>query len=321
MIIVTGAYGFIGSCLIQGLNDLGHRDIVVVDDFYQEHKSINIAGKGVREWIHRDIFPTWFAKSAGYVDFVFHIGARTDTISRDKQVFDTLNLNYTREIWKICARAGVPLVYASSAATYGDGAQGYSDDHALLPDLKPMNLYAQSKHDFDLWALDQTDAPPRWAGLKFFNVYGPNENHKGRMASVVWHGYRQIRETGSLQLFQSHRKGIADGEQRRDFIYVKDIVSICLHFMQHACGNAIYNAGTGHARTFLDLGHALFHAMDLAPSIAFIPTPESIRETYQYFTQAETSKLRNCGYTQEFVSLEDGVREYVQSFLATGAYL
>lgn len=320
MIVVTGAYGFIGSCLVQRLNEHGHHDIIVVDDFYKDKKEPNLVGKQIREWVHRDIFLPWFAKHARYGDICFHLGARTDTTSKDKPVFDSLNLNYSKEIWKICTQAGVPLIYASSAATYGDGAHGYRDNHDGLTDLKPMNLYAQSKHDFDLWALSQETAPPRWAGLKFFNVYGPNEYHKARMASVVWHGYKQITETGQLKLFKSHKKGIKDGEQKRDFIYVKDIADICLHFMQHVCPNGIYNAGTGEARTFLDLAHALFAALNIPPAVEFIPTPENIRDTYQYYTQAEMDKLRSVGYHRDFYSLESGVSEYVREFLVHSRY-
>ena len=320
MIVVTGAYGFIASCLVQRLNEHGHRDIVVVDDFYKDKKGPNLAGKGVRDWIHREIFPPWFSKNAKYIDFILHLGARTDTTSKDKKVFDELNLQYSKDIWKTCARVGVPLVYASSAATYGDGTHGYRDDHATLSLLKPMNLYAQSKHDFDLWVIGQKTAPPRWQGLKFFNVYGPNEYHKGRMASVIWHGYKQITETGTLKLFQSHKEDIKDGEQKRDFIYVKDIADICLHFMEHECPNGIYNAGTGYARTFLDLGRALFASLELPEAIEFIPTPENIRDTYQYFTQAEMEKLRGAGYHKEFTPLENGVKEYVREFLVPRVY-
>lgn len=320
MIVVTGAYGFIGSCLVRQLNEIGRKDIVVVDDFYQDRKEPNLMSKWIREWIHRDIFLTWFAKNAKYIDVVFHLGARTDTTSRDKPVFDELNLRYSQEIWKICARSGVVLIYASSAATYGDGAHGYDDDHALLSRLKPMNAYAESKHAFDLWALEQKQAPPRWAGLKFFNVYGPNEYHKDRMASVAWHGYEQIRATGTLKLFQSHKEGVADGHQKRDFIYVKDVVDVCTHFMQSECPNAIYNLGTGQARTFLDLGNAIFKAMGRKPAIEFIPTPENIRDTYQYFTQAEMRKLRETGYQKAFTSLEDGVSDYVRNFLIPKAH-
>ena len=320
MIVITGAYGFIGSCLVQRLNEHGYRDIIVVDDFYKDKKEPNLSGKGIREWIHRDIFLPWFSKSAKYVDFVFHLGARTDTTSKDKQVFDTLNLNYSKEIWNTCSHVGVPLIYASSAATYGDGSHGYNDDHAGLSSLKPMNLYAESKHEFDLWAIDQKTAPTRWTGLKFFNVYGPNEYHKARMASVVWHGYKQIAENGTVKLFKSHKKGIADGEQKRDFIYVKDIADICIHFMVNECTNGIYNAGTGQARTFLDLGHALFRSLDMPAQIDFIPTPDSIRETYQYYTEAEMTKLRGSGYQNNFTSLEEGVTEYVRDFLLSGKY-
>jgi ADP-L-glycero-D-manno-heptose 6-epimerase len=320
MIIVTGAYGFIGSCMVQYLNEKGHRDIVVVDDFYKEKKEPNLAGKRIREWIHRDIFQKWFSKHAKYVDVVFHLGARTDTTSHDKEAFDTLNLDFSKEIWKTCTRVGIPLIYASSAATYGDGEHGYTDDHEGLSALKPMNLYAESKHQFDLWAIPQKNAPPRWAGLKFFNVYGPNEYHKGRMASVVWHGYRQIEETGVLKLFKSHKKGIKDGHQQRDFIYVKDITDICLFFFEHNCPSGIYNAGTGEARTFLDLGKSIFAALDRKRSIDYIPTPENIRDTYQYYTQADMTKLRGIGYQKEFTPLEEGVKEYVQNFLVSGAY-
>lgn len=320
MIVVTGAYGFIGSCLVRHLNELGHRDIVVVDDFYQDRKEPNLAEKCIREWIHRDIFPGWFAKNAKYIDLVFHLGARTDTISTDTTLFDRLNLHYSQEIWKTCTRSGVNLIYASSAATYGDGKHGYGDAHSDLAALEPMNAYAMSKHAFDVWAMEQKHTPPLWAGLKFFNVYGPNEYHKGRMASVVWHGFQQIRQTGRLRLFQSHKEGIADGEQKRDFVYVKDIIDICTHFMSKTCPNGIYNAGTGDARTFLDLGRAIFHSMGLDPEIEFIPTPENIRSTYQYFTQAEVGKLRATGFDKAFTSLEDGVSEYVRHYLIPGKY-
>jgi ADP-L-glycero-D-manno-heptose 6-epimerase len=320
MIVVTGAYGFIASCLVQKLNEMGHRDIVVVDDFYKDKKEPNLTGKGIREWIHRDIFKNWFDKSAKYIDVVFHLGARTDTTSTDKAVFDRLNLHFSQDVWNICARSGVPLIYASSAATYGDGAHGYVDDHTQLSELKPMNAYAESKHEFDLWALDQTQAPPSWAGLKFFNVYGPNEFHKGRMASVVWHGFNQIQETSKLMLFQSHKQGISDGEQKRDFIYVKDVIDVCTNFMAGTSPNGIYNVGTGQARTFLDLGRALFKALEVPEDIEFIPTPENNRDTYQYFTEAEMRKLREAGYAKAFTGLEDGVADYVEHFLMPGAH-
>lgn len=320
MIVVTGSYGFIGSYLVGYLNACGHRDIIVVDDFYQDSKEANLVGKGIREWVHRDIFLSWLDKNAKYVDMVYHLGARTDTTSTDKAIFDTLNVNYSKEIWRLCVRSGVPLIYASSAATYGDGAFGYSDDHDIVPSLKPMNAYAESKQEFDLWVLEQKQAPPKWAGLKFFNVYGPNEYHKGRMASVVWHGFNQIRDTGTLKLFKSHKKGVADGEQKRDFIYVKDIADVCFHFMDRDCPDGLYNVGTGKARTFLALGKAIFNALDEPINIEFVPTPENIRDTYQYFTEAEMGKLRATGYRKEFTSLEEGVTDYVQHYLSPGKY-
>lgn len=318
MIVVTGAYGFIGSCLVEGLNRAGHRDIIVVDDFYKDQKEPNLDGKWIRDWIHRDIFLPWMRKAHRDVDMIFHLGARTDTTATNKAVFDKLNLNYSKEVWEICAGKDIPLIYASSAATYGDGSRGYSDDHAATGDLQPLNAYAESKHAFDLWALQQQHRPPAWAGLKFFNVFGPNEYHKGRMASVVMHAFHQIRDTGKMALFRSHRDDIEDGHQKRDFIYVEDVVDVCLYLMQHPYENGLYNVGTGKARTFLDLTTAVFSGMDLTPNITFIDTPEDIRDSYQYFTQAETGKLRNAGYTKEFTPLEKAVDEYVREYLIAG---
>ncbi|MDX1476847.1 MAG: ADP-glyceromanno-heptose 6-epimerase [Saprospiraceae bacterium] len=320
MIAVTGAFGFIGSCLVAALNAAGERDIVVVDDFYKTKKEPNLAGKWIREWIHRDIFLKWLRKSHLSVDYVFHLGARTDTTSSDQALFDRLNLEYSKELWELCSEYEIPMIYASSAATYGSGDQGYADDHDALDRLSPLNAYARSKHAFDLWALAQSEAPPAWAGLKFFNVYGPNEYHKGRMASVVWHTFRQIRETGRMELFRSHREDIADGEQRRDFIYVKDVVDVCIDLMGRPFPPGLYNVGTGKARTFLDLATATFRAMDRDPDIVFIDTPEDIRDTYQYFTEADMTKLRSIGYERPFTRLEEGINDYVQQYLLTRSY-
>ena len=320
MIVITGAFGFIGSCLVRRLNAMGVREIIVVDDFYEFRKEPNLERKWIREWIHRDIFLNWFRKSPSMVDFVFHLGARTDTTSTDKQAFDTLNFNYTREIWDVCTGNGIPLVYASSAATYGMGEHGFEDDHEIVSKLKPQNLYAQSKQDFDMWALKQEKTPPFWAGVKFFNVFGPNEYHKGRMASVVFHAFKQIRDTGKMKLFRSHKDGIEDGHQSRDFIYVKDAIDVCLFLMKEQPESGLYNCGTGQARTFLDLTRATFAAMDKAEQIEWIDTPADIRESYQYFTEADLDKLRGAGFTQEFTSLEDAVSEYVQEYLAKRAY-
>ncbi len=322
MIIVTGASGFIGSCLVSKLNelDLG-RKIIVVDDFYKEYKDANLDQKIIREWIHRDLFIKWFEKSSAVVDFVFHLGARTDTTSKDKKAFKALNLEYSKDIWNLCAQHAIPLVYASSAATYGDGDHGFDDVHKKIKQYKPLNAYAQSKQDFDLWALQQKQKPPLWIGLKFFNVYGPNEYHKGRMASVIFHAYNQIKETGKLKLFKSHKKGFEDGHQMRDFIYVKDVVNTCAYFLDHQkVPSGIYNLGTGKAQSFLDLAHATFKAMGVKPNIEFIPTPKDIRNKYQYFTEAQMGKLRKAGYKSRFKVLNTGVKDYVQNYLDTNSY-
>ncbi|MFZ1581667.1 MAG: ADP-glyceromanno-heptose 6-epimerase, partial [Saprospiraceae bacterium] len=304
MIILTGVSGFIGSCMLTALNESGYeRDVVVVDDFYKVYKDKNTDGKSVREWMHRDIFLDWFEKTSQRVDFVIHLGARTDTTLIDTQVFDELNVNYSKRIWNVCALRQIPLIYASSAATYGNGDLGFSDDHDTIEKLQPLNPYGDSKHQFDLWALKQEQKPPFWIGCKFFNVYGPNEYHKARMASVVFHTFRQIKNTGKMQLFKSHKAGFADGFQSRDFIYVKDVLNMILYFMQNQqCESGIYNFGTGLARTFLDLANGTFAAMDLSPEISFIDTPEDIRETYQYFTEADMSKLKKTGYAKPFTT-------------------
>jgi len=219
-----------------------------------------------------------------------HIGARTDTTEFDKDVFDILNLNYSKQIWNRCAEHKIPLIYASSAATYGMGEFGYKDNHDLVEKLKPLNPYGESKNDFDKWVLEQTEEPPFWAGLKFFNVYGPNEFHKGRMASVIFHAYNQIKETGKVRLFRSHNPDFKDGGQLRDFVYVKDVVDVINYFIDSRPESGLYNLGTGKARTFIDLANATFAALDMEPQIEFIDTPEDIRDKYQYFTEADMSK-------------------------------
>jgi ADP-L-glycero-D-manno-heptose 6-epimerase len=320
MIVVTGAAGFIGSCLVNKLNNKGLKDILLVDDFNRPEKEENTTHKSYVDRVDRDRFLQWLNDHHTDVSFVCHIGARTDTTETDKQIFDRLNLHYSMDVWKACSEYSLPLIYASSAATYGLGEQGYADDHALVPDLKPLNAYGESKNEFDKWVLKQTTEPPFWAGLKFFNVYGPNEYHKARMASVIFHAYGQIRENGYVRLFRSHRPDFEDGKQLRDFIYVKDVVNVIYYLMNDRPSSGLYNLGTGQARTFLDLARATFRAMDLHEDIRFIDTPEDIREKYQYFTEADMDKLRNSGYRQQFYSLEEGVEEYVREFLIPGRY-
>ena len=320
MIIVTGAAGFIGSCLIQKLNELKFRYIIAVDDFSNSEKNLNLANKAIMERVDRKDLFSWLEKNNREVEFFFHIGARTDTTEFDTAIFDELNLDYSKKVWEACVNYQIPLVYASSAATYGLGENGYEDKEELISSLKPLNPYGDSKNDFDIWALNQPKKPFFFAGLKFFNVYGPNEYHKGRMASVIWHAYQQITKNGSLKLFKSHRSDFKDGEQMRDFIYVKDLIDVCIFLMEHRKNSGIYNLGTGKARSFNDLGVATFQALGLTPSIEYIDTPADIRDKYQYFTEATMQKLRSIGYDKPFTSLEDGVEDYVQNFLVKQLY-
>ena len=314
MIVVTGALGFIGSCMVKVLND-ANIEVVAVDDFYKDKKDPNLENKQIREWTHRDIFLPWFEMQYAKIDAVFHLGARTDTAELDTKIFDELNVEYSKRIWNICTKHNIPLVYASSAATYGLGEHGYKDDHDVLDQLSPLNPYGDSKNEFDKWALNQEKSPPFWAGLKFFNVYGPNEYHKKRMASVIFHTYKQVCATGTMKLFRSHREDFKDGEQKRDFIYVKDVVQVCKWLMDNKPDNGLYNLGTGEARTFYDLAANTFKAMDKKVDISFIDTPQDIREKYQYFTEADMSKLRNAGYKNDFFTLEEGVEDYVSNYL------
>ncbi|WP_114783367.1 ADP-glyceromanno-heptose 6-epimerase [Botryobacter ruber] len=320
MIVVTGAAGFIGSCLVSRLNAATFYDIVVVDNFSVAKKENNLKGKRIKEYVDRDKFFDWLDERHEEVEFIFHLGARTDTTEFNKDVFDLLNLNYSKKVWNACCEYQIPLVYASSAATYGSGTLGYDDNEALTPLLQPLNPYGESKNDFDKWALEQTAKPFFWAGLKFFNVYGPNEYHKGRMASVVFHAYNQIKEKGSLTLFRSHNPDYADGEQMRDFIYVKDVVEVCFFLMNHRRNSGIYNLGSGEARTFMALALSTFAAMNVVPEIDFMDTPLTIRDTYQYFTEANMQKLRSIGYDKPFYTLEEGVKDYVQQYLMEGRY-
>jgi ADP-L-glycero-D-manno-heptose 6-epimerase len=322
MIVVTGAAGFIGSALVGELLRQGWQDIVVVDDFSRADKAPNLAGKTLSAKVDRKDFFAWLDDHEDQVQFIFHLGARTDTTEFNTAIFIELNLGYSQRMWQACVKYGIPLVYASSAATYGGGELGYSDADDSLPQrLKPLNPYGESKNDFDIWALAQPEKPYFWAGLKFFNVYGPNEYHKGRMASVVFHAFNQIRDTGGMKLFRSHRPDYKDGEQLRDFVYVKDVCNVCLFLMEHRKDSGLYNLGSGKARTFLDLARATFRAMGEKERIDFIDTPADIRDKYQYFTEADMGKLKGIGYDRPFTGLEDGVADYVTNFLAREAHL
>jgi ADP-L-glycero-D-manno-heptose 6-epimerase len=306
MIVVTGAAGFIGSCMVGKLNELGYFDLILVDDFSRSEKNRNLENKKFRAQVPRGKFIGWLEKYAAEVEAVIHLGARTDT---------TLNFHFSQAIWIFCSGYEIPFLYASSAATYGAGELGYDDNPLIINELRPLNVYGWSKQKFDCWVLEQSSAPPFWAGFKFFNVYGPNEYHKNRMASVIFHTVRKIKSTGKMELFRSHRPDILDGEQRRDFIFVEDVVDVLIYFLEKKPKNGIFNLGTGHARTFLELAENTFRAMNLPSKISFIDIPEDIRENYQYFTEAKMERLRDAGYQKPFFSLEDGISKYVKNWL------
>ncbi len=315
MIVVTGAAGFIGSCLVRKLNQENFNAIVVVDSFSDPVRNQNLEGLRIQDRVSIDGFPAWLDANQETVEFIFHIGAITDTSEFDKEKLNRYNTQYSKDLWERCIRYQIPFIYASSAATYGLGELGYSDDEAIIPKLKPLNPYGQSKQDFDVWALQQKEKPLYWAGLKFFNVYGPNEYHKGRMASVVWHAYKQVQKTGKMKLFRSHHPKFRDGEQMRDFVYVLDVVDVCYWMMHHRKDSGIYNLGSGKARTFLDLVRSVFRAMGKPEQIEFIDTPVDIRDKYQYFTEATMDKLQRIGYTKPFHTLEEGTTDYVKKYL------
>lgn len=322
MIVVTGAAGFIGSCMISRLNQDNFNYIIAVDDFSNPEKNLNLEGKKIQEKVDRKDFFNWLQKDENwrYVEFIIHLGARTDTTEFDTKIFDELNVAYSKKVWQACIDHQIPLIYASSAATYGLGELGYDDREDIQDQLKPLNPYGISKNDFDKWALEQEQKPFFWAGLKFFNVYGPNEYHKGRMASVIMHAFYQIGKTDGMKLFKSHNPDFKDGEQTRDFIYVKDVVEIIMFLIHHRKDSGLYNVGTSEPRTFLDLTKSTFSAMGVKENISFIDTPEDIRDKYQYFTEANMNKLRKIGYDKPFASLEEGVTDYVTNYLTDKSY-
>ncbi|MDA3904858.1 MAG: ADP-glyceromanno-heptose 6-epimerase [Bacteroidales bacterium] len=315
MIVVTGAAGFIGSVLVAKLNKEHQSNLILVDEFSKSEKAKNLENKSFLAKIDREIFFDWLEINHQSVEYIFHIGARSATTEFNVDVLNKLNLHYTQEMWEACSKHSIPLIYASSAATYGMGELGYNDSHEIVEQLQPLNPYGRSKNDFDKWALKQEKTPPFWAGLKYFNVYGPNEYHKGLMASVILHAFNQIKNTGQVKLFKSHHSDYKDGMQLRDFVYVKDVVDIMLFLMKNKVESGIYNVGTGHAQTFLDLANATFYALNLEPNIVFVPTPVNIRDKYQYFTEAKMDKLRSQGYSAKFSTLDEGVKDYVRNYL------
>jgi len=324
MIIVTGANGFIGSNVVRALRNRNGQDVLAVDvlpSIRDRMRPVMNASEVRYEpphptvsWLDMDALPQWLAAGRANVHGIIHLGALSDTTLTDRELVLRHNLEYTRTLWNWATTARRPLLYASSAATYGDGTLGYSDE-ADPEQFTPLNLYAESKHQFDLWALTQKQTPPRWIGLKFFNVYGPGEAHKGHMASVAYHAFQQLRQTGRIRLFRSHREGIPDGHQQRDFIYVGDAVDATLHFLTTPptsnAPNGLYNIGTGVARTFQDVARAVIAAAGGQGRIEFFDMPEHLQAKYQYFTQATVAKLRRAGFLRGMFGIEAGISRYV----------
>lgn len=313
-IIVTGGAGFIGSCIVRTLNDMGLEDIIIVDNVGSSDKWKNLRNKRYLQYYNKTNFLKVLPSLAGQVEYVFHMGACSATTELDFDYLNQNNFNYTKLLWEFCTENNARFLYASSAATYGDGTFGF-DDQKDIGQLLPLNGYGYSKQMFDLWAQKQQDTPSQHVGFKFFNVYGPNEYFKGSMASVILHGFHSIQETGVIRLFKSYKPGYVDGGQTRDFIYVKDICKVIVFMMEHPEVNGLFNLGTGKARTFYDLGCSVFRALGREPNIEFIEMPEGLRSKYQYFTEASMEKLRSVGYAQPFYTLENGVKDYVQSYL------
>jgi len=321
MIVITGAAGFIGSVLVWYLNKLGYYDLVLVDEFSQEAKNKNLENKIFNIKINRNIFFDWAKENHKFIEIIIHLGARTDTTEQNYFLLEELNLSYSKKIWNICVEYGIPLIYASSAATYGAGEFGFDDDEQLIFKLKPLNKYALTKNEFDKWAVSNQNKPYFWVGLKFFNVFGPNEYHKKRMASVLFHSYNQIINKGCVYLFKSYDPKYPHGEQKRDFIYVKDVCKVIYFFMLNRKKSGIYNVGTGQATSFNKIINYLFEALNKEANIEYIDMPEDIKDNYQYFTQANINKLINAGFNEEFYNIKEAVFDYVINYLKDGKYL
>lgn len=317
MIVVTGGAGFIGSCVVRTLNDMGEDDILIVDNIADTDKWKNIRNKKYREYVHKKDFLDKLKNDRwGGIKNIIHLGACSSTTERNFDYLWKNNFEYTKELWNYCTEKQISFIYASSAATYGDGGVGF-DDNIDIDRLSPLNAYGYSKQIFDQWVKHQAEsAPYQNVGLKFFNVYGPNEYYKGTMASMIFHGYNQIRSDGEIRLFKSYNQDYRDGEQLRDFVYVKDICEVISWMIDHPAVNGLYNLGTGRARTFKDLAEATFSALGLESNIKYIEMPDHLKQRYQYYTKAEMGKLKSIGYIGELTSLEDGVRDYVQSYLS-----
>jgi ADP-L-glycero-D-manno-heptose 6-epimerase len=321
LVLVTGALGFIGSCVATDLQRTGRYRVAVCDDLTADRKTPNLGNTEFVYVIERKVLISLLeAGELNDLTAIIHIGARTDTTEFNKAIFDELNVEYSKALWAIAADRQIPFIYAFSAATYGAGELGYKDDHNIINQLKPLNPYGDSKNEFDQWVLTQQHTPSHWYGLKFFNVYGPNEYHKSRMASVIFHAFNQFKENGKVKLFRSHRSDFEDGKQLRDFVYVKDVIQVIHFLLQEQPENGIYNLGTGTARAFYDLAKATADAMQIPLQIDWIDIPEDIRDKYQYFTEADMFKLKQAGYKNTFHTLEEGITDYVQQYLLNGKH-
>lgn len=314
MIIVTGGAGFIGSCVVRMLNDAGRDDIIIVDNIGETDKWMNMRNKRYIKYVHKSQFleelPTY-----DKVEAIIHMGAQSSTTERDFDYLWNNNYEYTKALWNYCAERQISFIYASSAATYGDGTLGFSD-RMDIDQLRPLNGYGYSKQLFDLWVKHQANVfPKQHVGLKFFNVYGPNEYFKGSMASMVFHGFNQIKESGEIRLFKSCNPDYEDGGQLRDFVYVKDICNVIMFMLKNQHISGLFNVGTGRAQSFRELAEATFHALNMHPNIVYIDMPEKLRGKYQYYTQADMVQLSSVGYPRDFLCVEEGVRDYVQHHL------
>ena len=313
-IVVTGGAGFIGSCIVRELNNNGIKDIIIVDDIGCTEKWLNIRNKKYIEYVNKNEFLKNI-DNYGRIEAIIHMGAQSSTTEKDFDYLWKNNFEYTRTLWEYCANNGISFIYASSAATYGDGSNGF-DDQQDIDKLLPLNGYGYSKQVFDLWVKHQAKSfPKQHVGLKFFNVYGPNEHFKGSMASMVFHGFNQIKSNGTISLFKSNNPNYQDGEQLRDFVYVKDICDVVFWLINNSNVSGLFNIGTGVARSFKNLAEATFSALGIKANIKYIDMPEHLIKKYQYYTKAEMTKIKDEGYNREFTSLEDGVSDYVRNYL------